>query len=127
MAKEFARSQRVGDLIQRELASLLEREIPPREFGLVTVSGVEVSRDLAYATVFVTALGEGADDPRAVVGYLNQAAGHLRHELARRLVLRSLPRLRFAFDASVSEGARLSDLIDKAVASDRLKEQDDDG
>lgn len=127
MAKEFARSQRVGDLIQRELAGLLEREIPPREFGMVTVSGVEVSRDLAHAKVFVTALGEGTGDPRAVIGYLNQASGHLRHELGRRLVLRSLPQLRFVYDASISEGARLSDLIDKAVASDKLKEQEEDG
>jgi ribosome-binding factor A len=124
--REFERAVRVGDQIQRELAALLEREARDQSFGLVTVSGVEVSRDLSYARVYVSVLNP-ACELGTIISALNDAAGHLRHELSRRVRLRSIPRLHFLYDASISEGARLSSVIDEAVASDQRKHRDEHG
>jgi ribosome-binding factor A len=120
MPREFSRTVRVGDLVRRELALLLQREGRDHALGMVTVSGVEVSRDLACAKVYVSILNPSRD-LAAVVDALNEGAGHLRHELSQRLRLRSVPRLQFVYDASISQGARLSELIDAAVSSDERK------
>jgi ribosome-binding factor A len=84
------------------------------------VSSVEISRDLTYAKVYFSVLNPSRD-LAAVLDTLNEGAGHLRHELSQRLRLRCVPRLQFIYDASISEGARLSELIDAAVASDERK------
>lgn len=118
MAREFSRTRRIGEQIQRELAQLIQQELQDPRLGMVTVSAVEVSRDLANAKVFITVLGEGAD-VQASLKVLNKAAGFLRHELGRRLILRSLPALRFVYDASLERGNRLSSLIDRAMAEDK--------
>jgi ribosome-binding factor A len=124
--REFERALRVGDQIQRELAALLEREARDQSFGLVTVSGVEVSRDLNYAKVYVSVLNPTCE-LAIIIAALNDSAGHLRHELSRRVRLRSVPRLHFLYDASISRGAQLSEMIDAAVASDELKHRDEHG
>jgi ribosome-binding factor A len=126
MPREFQRTERVGDLLQRELALLLETEVRDRGLGLVTVSGAEVSRDLAYARVHVSVLNSPRDIA-SVIKMLNEAAGHLRHRLSQRLRLRSVPRLRFVYDASIAQGAKLSELIDAAVAADESKHKETHG
>ena len=94
MAKEFSRSQRVGAQIQRELAELIQFEVKDPRVGLVTVSAVEVTRDMAYAKVFITMLDSehGVDE---VLAALNHAAGFLRRELGKRMKLRITPQLTF--------------------------------
>lgn len=57
MAKDYSRTQRIGDQMQRELAQLIQREIKDPRLGLVTITGVEVSRDVAHAKVFITVMG----------------------------------------------------------------------
>ncbi len=123
MAKEYSRTRRIGEQMQRELAELIQREVKDPRVGMVTVSAVEVSRDLAHAKVYVSSLltPEKMDD--ALVG-LSRAAGFLRRELGRRMALRTIPQLHFVHDISIEEGNRLSALIDEAVAKDR---HDDDG
>jgi ribosome-binding factor A len=117
MPREFSRARRVGEQIQRELAVLIRSEIRDPRLGMVSVSAVEVSRDLAHAKVFFSTLGDaGAADRSLEV--LNGAAPYLRHLLGKRLVLRSVPQLHFHQDHSLEEGARLSALIDRAVHSD---------
>lgn len=118
MAKEFSRSRRVGEQIQRELAELIQRELSDPRLGMVTVSAVEVSRDLAVAKVFFTVLNPGHDVKQTLDG-LNHAIGFLRRELGRRMKLRIVPELRFQYDSSVENGSRLSALIDKAVSGDK--------
>jgi ribosome-binding factor A len=114
MPREFSRSKRVAAQIQRELAQLIQFELKDPRLGLVTVSGVDLSRDLAYAKVYVTVLA--ADESvEEVLETLNKAAGFLRHELGRRLTTRVTPQLTFLYDASVERGANLSALIDKAL------------
>ena len=111
MSKEFGRNRRVADLIQRELATLIQREMNSRRFGLITVSIVNVSPDLLNAKVFVTSLGEDADKGD-MVDALNARAAHFRHELAKNSPLRTTPKLNFVFDASIEHGTRLSALIE---------------
>ena len=111
MPKEFGRNRRVSDLVQRELAVLIQRELDSRRFGLVTISAVDVSPDLLNARVFVTSMSDECDRD-ALVAALNDLAGHFRYELAKDSPLRKTPRLEFVFDSSVEHGSRLSALID---------------
>ena len=114
MAKEFSRSRRVGEQMQRELSELIQRELKDPRVGMITVTGVEVSRDMSHAKVFVTVLG-GENSVEQSLATLGHAAGFLRHELAHRMKLRIIPELHFFYDASIERGAHLSALIDKAV------------
>ncbi len=125
MPREFSRSRRVGEQIQRELAALVRSEIQEPRLGLISISGVEVSRDLSHAKVFFSTLGdsEAADEALRV---LNHAAPYLRHMLGQRVVMRSVPQLHFLQDHSLEEGARMSALIDRAVKRDH-HETDGDG
>ncbi|NOZ38332.1 MAG: 30S ribosome-binding factor RbfA [Gammaproteobacteria bacterium] len=125
MPKDFSRSRRVGEQIQRELAVLIQQEIKDPRLGMVTVSAVDVSRDLSVAKVFVTVFDE-EHDMTQTLDVLNRAAGFLRHWLGKGMSLRSVPTLKFIYDASVSNGNRLSSLIDQAVTSDHDKHQEQD-
>ncbi len=125
MPKDFSRARRVGEQIQRELAVLIQREVKDPRLGMLTVSAVEVSRDLSLAKVFVTVFNEEHDMAKTL-DVLNHAAGFLRHCLGKSMSLRSVPTLKFIYDASVSNGNRLSSLIDQAVSSDHDKHQDQD-
>ena len=90
MPKEFGRNRRVADLIQRDLATLIQREMNAKRFGLITVSLVDVSPDLLNAKVFVTSLSDDVDKDE-MLNALNERAGHFRHELAQDSLLRTTP------------------------------------
>ena len=109
-----ARSARIAEEIQRSLAELIRLEVRDPRVGLVTLTGVELSRDQSHAKVFFTILGSSDAAEEAGRG-LQHAAGFLRSELAHRLTTRKVPELHFAFDESVERGVRLSRLIDEAV------------
>jgi ribosome-binding factor A len=128
MAKEFSRTQRIGDQMQRELALLIQREVKDPRLGLVTITAVDVSRDLSHAKIFITIMGQD-DDQEAVKGnlrILNDAAGFLRMQLGKSMKLRTVPQLHFNYDASIRRGVELSSLIERAVAEDR-KHSDERG
>lgn len=128
MAKEFSRTQRIGDQMQRELALLIQREIKDPRLGLVTITAVDVSSDLSHAKIFITIMGQD-DDQEAVKGnlrILNDAAGFLRMQLGKSMKLRTVPQLHFNYDASIRRGVELSSLIERAVAEDR-KHSDERG
>ncbi|MDZ7784196.1 MAG: 30S ribosome-binding factor RbfA [Halioglobus sp.] len=129
MAREYARTQRVADHLQRELANVIQREVRDPRLGMVSITGVEVSRDLAHARVFYTMLGaDSSDEASESTEILNNAAGFLRSELSRDSAMRSVPRIRFCFDSSVGRGRRMEDLIRRAAQADReLGLRDDDG
>ena len=117
MPKDYPRSRRIAEQIQRELADLIRLELKdPRVPGLITVSDVEVSPDQSQAKVFFTVLGDERAIPEATQG-LNRAAGFLRTQLSRRMKLRTVPQLHFEYDASVERGIRLTHLIDEAVGA----------
>ena len=126
--REFKRTDRVADQLQKELAVLIQREVKDPRLGMVTVSGDTVSRDLGYADIYVTLLGE--QDPERIkenLQVLKRASGFLRSQIAKRIKLRHVPELRFHFDESVVRGQHLSSLIDEAVSSDRARQAEDEG
>lgn len=117
---DYSRTQRVGDQIQRELAMLIQQEMKDPRLGMVTVSAVDVSRDMSYADVYVTVL-EHSDkiERKQTLEILSKAAGFLRGRLASLVQLRFVPNLRFHYDESIARGQRLSALIEQAVTEDR--------
>jgi len=143
MADMSPRVQRVADQIQRELATLIQLEVKDPRVGMVSITGVDVSRDLAYAKIFITVLntlsddGEVNDSTLSAPGELDKleieenlkalkkASGFLRTMLAKRLRIRSVPKLEFHYDGSIERGQQLSSLIDDALAADRKLQSDD--
>ena len=125
MPREFPRTRRVGEQIQRELAELIRVELRDPRLGMVSISSVQVSRDMAHAKIHISVLGkdEQVSDSLSV---LNNAAGFLRHKLGKILHMRVIPVLRFYHDRSLEEGARLGALINKAIASDKGHAGDDE-
>jgi ribosome-binding factor A len=117
MSEEFPRARRVGQLLRREVACLIQEELKDPRIGWVTVSHVDVSPDLKHARVYVTILAEGKDVEEQLKA-LNNAAGFLQQGLGRRVKLRAIPRLQFIYDYSIERGRRLSALIDEAVRKD---------
>ncbi|MEX6504249.1 30S ribosome-binding factor RbfA [Pseudomonas zhanjiangensis] len=127
MAKDYSRTQRIGDQMQRELAQLIRREVKDPRLGLVTITAVEVSRDVGHAKVFITVMAaeDAADSVAQSLKVLNDAAGFLRMQLGKAMKLRSVPQLHFHYDESVLRGAHLSALIERAVAEDSQHEHGD--
>jgi ribosome-binding factor A len=125
MAKEFSRSDRVADAIQRILATTIRQEVRDPRVGMVNVNDVTVTRDMAYAKVYVTFVGRDSDtESREAADALNHAAGFLRGIVAKELDIRITPKLRFIYDKTSVEGQKLSSLIDKAIAEDVTHESD---
>ena len=107
------RSERLQDQIRSDISELLQREASdPRLLNgaMISITEVEITEDLRYAKVFVSILGSEAQVREAFDG-VQHAGGFLRHELARRLVLRRVPELSFYLDPSVTRGARILELL----------------
>jgi ribosome-binding factor A len=113
-----ARARRIGDRILEELAVILQKEAEDPRLSMVTVTGVDVDRELSYATVFISALGD-QDRQDEVIAGLERARGFLRTELASRIPLRKFPQLRFRWDASYQRGARIEELLDQLKSEEK--------
>jgi ribosome-binding factor A len=113
MAKRNNRSKRINDLIQTALAEIIQREAKDLRFGMITITDVSVTHDLAHAKIFVSVL----DDSKAaeVLAALNNAAKYLRYSLANAVELRVTPELKFIYDDSIVRGHRISSLINNAL------------
>ncbi|PQQ31292.1 30S ribosome-binding factor RbfA [Photorhabdus luminescens] len=126
MAREFSRTQRVAQEMQKEIAIILQREVKDPRIGMATVSGVEVSRDLAYAKVFVTFLNVLTEEHDSEVvkngiKALNEASGFIRSLLGKAMRLRVVPELTFSYDNSLVEGMRMSNLVTNVVKNDEQR------
>jgi|SRR5690606_35542355 ribosome-binding factor A len=126
MPREFTRSDRVSDAIQRLLGQLIPQEIRDPRVGMVNINDVTVSRDMAYAKVYLTFVGASEEESLAGAQALNKAAGFLRTLIAKELSMRTVPRLQFIYDKTAIRGQELSFLIDKAIASDKQHHNDTD-
>ena len=125
MPREFKRSERVAGQLRRELAQLIQQEVKDPDIGFISLSDVEVTRDLSHAKVYITVFdSEKAED---TISALKRAAGYLRKRLGQEMRMRSVPELHFHHDASVETGQRMDGLIDAALASDRNSHENDDG
>ena len=124
MPKDYSRTLRVADQIQRELADLIQHEIKDPRVGQITITAVEVTRDYSHAKVFYTTLSSKEDNFLVEKG-LEHAKGFLRSNLSHRMKLRIIPQLHFVYDESVERGVRLSKLIDEAIAQDQTSHHAD--
>jgi ribosome-binding factor A len=114
--RDFMRADRVSGQMRRELARLLQFEIKDPEIGFISVSDVEVTRDLAHAKIYVTVYEE--QRAPATLKALQRAAGFLRSRLGQAMRIRNVPELHFLHDASVETGQQMDRLIEQAIAAD---------
>lgn len=126
MSREFKRSDRVAQELQKEIAVILQREVKDPRVGMVTVSDVEISRDLAYAKIFVTFLFD--NDLEAIkqgMKGLEKASPYIRTLVGKAMRLRIVPELRFVYDESLVEGMRMSNLVSNVIKNDEAKHKED--
>ncbi|HST88553.1 MAG TPA: 30S ribosome-binding factor RbfA [Ktedonobacterales bacterium] len=114
MSKNWRQDQ-LGDVIAHELSDLMRTRLKDPRVGFASITGVEVSADLRHAKVFVSVMGDEAEQ-RATLAALEHAAGFLRHELAQRLTVRHTPEIVFRLDQSIARGAHVIDLINRVNA-----------
>lgn len=107
--------QRVSELIRRELATVIDREMDDPRVRFVSVTAVDVSKDLRTAKVYVTQIDTAAGGALDM-GSLQKASGFLRKRLADTLTLKSIPALTFVYDNSIERGVRLTRLIEQSAA-----------
>ncbi|WP_439242108.1 MULTISPECIES: 30S ribosome-binding factor RbfA [unclassified Lonepinella] len=126
MSKEFKRADRVAQELQKEVAIILQREVKDPRIGMVTVSDVEVSRDLAYAKVFVTFLFDH-DETAIEQGMkgLEKATPYIRSLLGKAMRLRIVPELHFEYDRSLVDGMRMSNLVSDVIRQDQARHVED--
>ena len=121
-----ARARRVAERIAEELATLLQREVADPRLSLLTVTGVDVDRELSYATIYVSSMDP--EQPRqAILDALEGAQGFLRSRLAQIIQLRTFPRLRFRWDTSLDQGSRVDELLSRLRPNRGEDEPDESG
>lgn len=117
MPRDFSRTRRVGEQIQKDLSVLIREQIKDPRIGMVSVSDVVVTRDLSHAKVYISILGD-EDSAKESMAVLERAAGFLRHGLGQMLMIRTVPQLHFIHDLSSEHGEHLDALIKQAIDED---------
>lgn len=129
MPKDFSRTSRLGEQIQREVAQMIQFEMKNPNLGMVTLNSVKVAKDLGYADIYFTVMGARGETDAEIRAntskILNEAAGYLRSQLARILTTRVTPQLRFHYDETLERGHHLTGLIKQARAEDDARHEGD--
>ncbi len=123
---DYNRTRRIGEMIQREIALLLQRQIKDPRVKNISISAVNVNRDLSVAKVYYSLLdlvATGQDNDRTTLlaesqQGLDKASGFIRHKLGQSTQLRVIPKLQFCYDESIIRGSNMSRLIDEVIARD---------
>lgn len=117
MVKAVSRTQRIAQALEKEIAVILQRDVRNPRVGTVSLTGVEISRDLAIAKIFVTFFEKPGDSDRIQQGLaaLQQASGFIRSRLGTTLRLRLIPQLRFLHDPSFVQGMYISQLLSQVI------------
>lgn len=118
MPREFARSDRVAQTINRQLAIIMRNKVKDERVSSLTITEVEVTKDLRQAKVFLTSMADEQLDINETMTAVENASGFIRGKLASVIDMRHCPNLVFVYDNSISEGAKMSALIDKALNRD---------
>ncbi len=125
MSREFKRTDRIAEQLQKELARLVQFSIKDPRLGMVTVNHVKISKDLGHADVYITVLGKDSEaEVKEDLAVLNNAGGFLRREIGKSIKMRVLPQLRFRYDTSLVRGQMLTSLINQAMAEDGARSSD---
>ncbi len=126
MPREFSRNKRLGNQVLRSLSELLRFETKDPRLQKVSLTSVDLSRDLSVARVYFS-LMDPNDDPAPVIEGLQSASGFLRRELGRAIKVRHVPELRFAHDDSAAEAVRIGRLIDTVIEAGESNAADNSG
>lgn len=119
MNKGYSRAERVADLLKEEISQILFREVKDPRIGFITITGVEVSRDLQLAKVFYTALGE-AGNPGESSQALERVSPFIKRHLGKRLRMRTIPDILFRYDHSLDYGSRIDAILDQLKSEEPL-------
>jgi ribosome-binding factor A len=111
MIKNYARSDRVADVLQKEICQLLLKEVKDPHLGFITITGVEVSRDLKQAKIFYTLLGS-PDQAEESTRALRRITPFIKKQLGRKLHIRSIPDISFRYDHSLEYGTKIDHILD---------------
>jgi len=122
---QYQRKDRVGDLIKREIAHIIQYELKDPGIGFVTITAVEVSADLKHAKIFYSVLGD-ENSKKESASALRRACGFIQHEIGRKLRLKYTPEIFFQFDASVEYGAHIEELIQRIHRGREVAQQGTD-
>lgn len=114
--RDFKRSDRVAAHLRRTLATAIHQNLPDEDTSFITISDVEVTRDLSVATIFINTLDPSQE--KLAIKTLSSNAKHLRKIMAQQINTRGVPELRFKYDASLEYGLKLESLIKQARATD---------
>jgi ribosome-binding factor A len=109
---QYRRADRLGDLIQREISDILQRQIKDPRIGFCTIMRVKVSDDLRHAKVYASIMGTESQQKSTLAG-LKSATGFIRREIGRRIALRHTPEIVFVLDRSVDHSFRIAQLIEE--------------
>ena len=120
MPREFSRNQRLGAQMLRSLSELLRFETKDPGLSDVSLTAVDLSKDLSVARIYFSLLNPD-DDPQPALEGLKRASGFLRSKLGSALMVRHVPELRFVHDDSIAHGAEMARLIDDATGANREK------
>ena len=119
------RAQRIADRIFEELSVLLIMEVADPRLGSVSITGVRVDRELAFANIYVSSI-EGSEVSDDILDGLRHAGGFLRHELSQRIHLRYFPKLRFYWDPMPERADHIDKLLASLPESDDLTQSEDE-
>jgi ribosome-binding factor A len=114
----YKRSQRVGDLLRKEIADIIIYRLKDPRIGFITVTGVDVTDDIKLARVYVSILREG--EKKATLEVLNSAKSFVRSELSKRLRMKFIPSIEFRLDSSIEYGNKIEELL-KEIEEDEGK------
>ena len=120
MPREFSRNQRLGAQMLRSLSELIRFETKDPGLSDVSLTAVDLSKDLSVARIYFSLLNPD-DDPQPAMDGLKRASGFLRSKLGAALMVRHVPELRFVHDDSIAHGAEMARLIDDATGANREK------
>ncbi|MDT8317644.1 MAG: 30S ribosome-binding factor RbfA [bacterium] len=113
--REFKRSARVGDLLCREISSIILRDITDPRVEMVTITGAKVSDDLRHAAIFFSVIGDENRWKEASKG-LTSSRGYIKRELGKRLEIKYIPDLKFIQDKTMETGSRIDKMISDALS-----------
>ena len=107
------RSEKVGDLIKKEISLILNTKIKDERFKLININAVKVSKDLSVATVYYSIIGSSTDDlDQLLEKAFAKFAGMLRSELSKEIKIRRVPKLVFRYDESIEYASKIEKLLE---------------
>lgn len=115
------RSERVASLIKEEVSTLIQRNFSMQEYGLLTITDVQMSTDLRNAKIFVSVFGDAARKEKSLA-LLEEQKGFIRSELGRAIRLKFTPSVTFELDETLDRAMNIERIINKIHKEDTKKE-----